>query len=206
MDKLSRKGFTLVELLVVIAILAIIITLSFGGYSMYVRYAKSSRCHDKIKQVETAIMSLKTNTGWNPELIAGCANGEGLLDKNVAAVFARNGDKLTQSHTGSGSSVKLTGEDRFGVVTIWAEEYIEANKNANLSDKLPGGGSIKDHIFRYAIDKTGRGTTRVLIGGKAVTVRKSAAVWCCGPNGEFEPYGEAGSDDIYSWTEEQVVE
>ena len=43
MDKLSRKGFTLVELLVVIAILAIIITLSFGGYSMYVRYAKSSR-------------------------------------------------------------------------------------------------------------------------------------------------------------------
>ncbi len=199
-----RRGFTLVELVVVIGIIAVLMAVAIAGYSKYIESARVTKCHDKVIQVETALCSLKGNTGWNPELFAGLGGGDGRLDKTVARVFARNGNILTESYSGSGSGLSLRGNDRCGVVTPWAEMILRDNKNANEGTAVPSGGTVKDHIFHYAIDVKGLGYTEASVGGRRIRINKMAAVWCCGPNGEFEPYGEPGSDDIYSWTEDQV--
>ena len=197
----SRKGFTLIEMLVVIGIMAVLMAVAAGGYSAYVKRARETRAHDKVEQVATAIIGLRDASGWPPGLIAGANGGEGKLDATVAKVFARKG-VLELAHD---SSYNLIGNDRFGVLDSWAEDVVKGDKAADLGTDVSGGGTVDDHILRYAICGDD-GIAVAKVGGSTVKVRKEAVVWSCGPNGVFEPYGDSGdSDDIYSWTEEQVV-
>lgn len=74
-----------------------------------------------------------------------------------------------------------------------------ANGNVSLNEPVPGGGTIRDHVLRFSIDDDEDGLVKVSYeGGKSVTVRASAAVWCCGRDGKF-----GTRDDIKSWAKGQ---
>ena len=73
---------------------------------------------------------------------------------------------------------------------------------------MPSGGTIQDHVLRYALDLDGDGVIEsVPIGGETVNIRATAAVWCCGKDGVIEAYSTGlRKDDVYSWTVGQTKE
>ena len=199
----AAAGFTLLELLFVIGIIAILMGITASGYIAYIRHARETRCHDKIVQAEIALSKMKGMTGWPSIIINNVKNNEGLLDENVCRKFTHSSNIFTQTEN---ADHLLRGADRFGIVTVWAETFLEENPKASKTTDIPGGGTVRDHIFRFSVDKEDSpGVCVANVGGVTIKVRKTAIVWCCGANGEFEPYGADGSDDIYSWTDDQVV-
>ena len=71
--------------------------------------------------------------------------------------------------------------------------------NVARSEPVPGGGTIRDHVLRFSVDDDEDGLVKVSYeGGKSVTVRASAAVWCGGRDGKF-----GTRDDIKSWAKGQ---
>ena len=64
---------------------------------------------------------------------------------------------------------------------------------------------MRDHRLHYALDADGDGITEAVVGGESLRVRANVAVWCCGADGRIEPYTDGlKSDDVYSWTRDQV--
>ena len=109
----------------------------------------------------------------------------------------------TNNEKDKSKATQLAGYDCFGIVTPWAlAEIKRRGSSASLSTKVSGGGTIQDHILRYAIDLDGDGViSGVQVGGESVDIRANAVVWCCGKDGKIEAYSEGlKADDIYSWT------
>ena len=80
-------------------------------------------------------------------------------------------------------------------------------KGLSKSTKVPSGGTIDDHVIRFAVDTDGDGFVDATVGGVSVRIRASAVAWCCGYDGKIEPYAESNigrSDDVYSWSGQQV--
>ena len=67
MDKLNRKGFTLVELLAVIVILAIIIALVFPQVSSVMNSSKVSAVHSQSKTIVSSWAQMIVEDGMQPE-------------------------------------------------------------------------------------------------------------------------------------------
>ena len=123
-----------------------------------------------------------------------------MLDENAALPLAK-GKYMTLTQNSSGT--QLSGYDRFGVVSPWAFAVIKRHgTSSSLSTKVPSGGTIQDHVLRYALDLDGDGVIEgAPVGGETVDIRANAVVWCCGKDGKIEAYSEGlKADDIYSWT------
>ena len=207
MNAKSHTAFSLIELLVSIGIIAIITGLSMAAYGRFTASAQNARCVEFVHQVRTALEQIYQKVdGWPRVLQAEAANGDGKLDAKAGAALAKSGGmSLTcdkKDNNDGTTTYVLKGHDRFGVVTPWAMDYIVHHNSASLSSKLPGGGTIENHILRYAIDLDYDGITEVAHGhdGGKARVRAQACVWSYGRDGVPNT-----KDDVRSWTKGQEV-
>ena len=203
-----KKGFTLIEMLVVLGIIAVLIAALVTSYGSFVERANRVKCNESVQQVKTALEQIaQSEQGWPPIMQEEASDGDGEFTAEVGAAFARRGtfSLSYQKIENKDGTIKyvLNGHDRFGIVSPWAYEFVKHNGKAgglNETAKLPGGGTIKDHRFHFAIDDDYDGMTEVNFMGGKIKVRASACVWCCGKDGVM-----GTKDDIYSWTDGQVT-
>ncbi len=197
-----KKGFTLIEMLVVIGIIAVLTAGMIGAYAHVTKAAEKARCQELVHATATALTAMFQQEGVWPKSLRTEGATDGILDEQVAYALARGGYmSLTTSNN------KLSGYDRFGLVTPWATTVIKQRGNrASLSDPVPGGGKIQDHRLHFAIDLDGDGVIDgANVGGQTVPIRATAAVWCCGKDGKLEAYSIGlRRDDVYSWTHGQT--
>ena len=202
-----KRGFTLVEMLVVIGIIAILAGAGMASFSSATKKAQKAHAQELVSNVATALEAVYQKEGSWPRRILANGSGEGELNDDVAYELAvRNMMSLTYDK----SKKKTTGSDRFGVVSPWAQKVIgrKAGKGVSKGDKVPTGGTIEKHVVRYAVDTEGQGFVNAVVGGVSVRIRGTAAAWCCGADGEMEPYSASSAsrvDDVYSWSAQQVV-
>ena len=208
---MKRHGFTLVEMLVVIGIIATLAGVMLASISTFLKSAEKARCQELVANTATALTALYQKEGAWPRALINGHNGNHMLDENAALPLAKGGYMaLTTNSEGDRSrATKLLGYDRFGVVSPWAFSVIKnSGKSASLSTKVSGGGSIQNHILRYALDLDGDGVLEgAPVGGESIDIRATAAVWCCGKDGNIEAYATGlRKDDVYSWTVGQTRE
>lgn len=214
---LSHKGFTLVEMLVVIGIIAILIGASIGGFSAMTKSAERAKCQELVANTATALTALFQQEGAWPKRLAQNGATEGKLDAKTAYALVAGTTKYMSLTVKNG---QLSGTDRLGIVTPWAQAKIKRlGTGASEGSKVSGDATIDDHVFRYALDLDGDGIIEgANVGGKAVNIRATAAVWCCGRDGVISPYPYGGGasaagankgtssrcDDVWSWTPGQT--
>ena len=211
-SKLSKPpkpstGFTLIEMLVVMGIIAVLIGASIAGFSKMTKTAEKAKAQELVANVATALTALYQREGvWPKRLVSN--NGKQLNEQ--AALALAKGGYISMSTTGSDTSLKLAGHDRFGILTPWAAEVVRRRgMSAASSDHVTSSSTVKDHILYYALDLDGDG---VISGGekpdildKEQGIRATAAVWCIGKSGGKEgkpwPYSTGRKrDDVYSWS------
>lgn len=204
---MKRKGFTLIEMLVVIGIIATLMGVMVASVSKFLKSAERARCQELVANTATALTALYQKEGAWPKALINNHNSEQGLDKKAALPLAKGGYMtLTLKTDSNGKVVKpeeIVGYDRFGVVSPWALTVIKRRgTSASESTSVPSGGTIKDHVVRYAIDLNGDGVIPgVQVGGETIDIRATAAVWCCGKDGRIEGYAKGlKKDDVYSWT------
>ena len=211
-----RKGFSMLELMVAIGIIAVLMGAAVGGYSHMTKKAQQARGQELVSNVATALNLLFQKQGkWPSALMNEAGSGAGRLRARPAACLAVN-KLLTLTYTkvekDGESYYTLSGLDRFGIVSPWAQEAIKrAGQGGGTGLHVSTGGTVDDHVLYYALDTTGEGIVEANVGGVKVKVRGNAAVWCAGMDGKLEAYPYAGGgkgkrniDDIYSWSPNQV--
>ena len=195
----------MIEMLVVIGIIMVLIGASIGSYSAVTRSAEKAKCRELVAQVATALTTLYQREGGWPKALAMQGKTDGKLDERSAKAlkeyYSLNVD----------DSNNLVGYDRFGIVTPWAHDVIKrGGKGVSLTTQVSsskhGAQTVDDHILHYALDLDGDGIIEGMsVGGEAVDIRATAAVWCAGKDGYMEKYSKGlKGDDIYSWTPGQT--
>ena len=187
-----KRGFTLIEMLVVIGIIVILVASSVGAYSKLTKSADKTKGQELV--ANTALAALFIQEGAWPRALRTNGAKDGLLDADAAYPLAKGG-YMTLTTSGT----RLSGVDRFGIVTPWGTAHI---KNR---DKV-GDSTLKEHILHYALDLDGDGIiSGASVGGESVDVRATAIVWSVGPSGRVEAYSKGlRGDGIYSWTKGQT--
>lgn len=202
-----KRGFTLVEMLIVIGIIAILTGAAMTGFRGAVEKAQAAKCQELVHNVLTALVKVFQDNGSWPSRIISAGQGSGEMTAEIGGELARRkalslNYRLVENEETGEKVYKLVGLDQCGVVSPWAAEVVKrkaANGNVSLNEPVPGGGTIRDHVLRFSIDDDEDGLVKVSYeGGKSVTVRASAAVWCCGRDGKF-----GTRDDIKSWAKGQ---
>ena len=202
-----KRGFTLVEMLIVIGIIAILTGAAMTGFRGAVEKAQAAKCQELVHNVSTALVKVFQDNGSWPSRIISAGQGSGEMTAEIGGGLARRkalslNYRLVENEETGEKVYKLVGLDQCGVVSPWAAEVVKrkaANGNVSLNEPVPGGGTIRDHVLRFSIDDDEDGLVKVSYeGGKSVTVRASAAVWCCGRDGKF-----GTRDDIKSWAKGQ---
>lgn len=202
-----KRGFTLVEMLIVIGIIAILTGAAMTGFRGAVEKAQAAKCQELVHNVSTALVKVFQDNGSWPSRILSAGQGSGEMTAEIGGELARRkalslNYRLVENEETGEKVYKLVGLDQCGVVSPWAAEVVKrkaANGNVSLNEPVPGGGTIRDHVLRFSIDDDEDGLVKVSYeGGKSVTVRASAAVWCCGRDGKF-----GTRDDIKSWAKGQ---
>lgn len=204
---MKRKAFTLIEMLVVIGIVAILMAAVISAVSRMTRIADRARCQELISNTSTAMLALFQQEGAWPRAMIRNHNSEDGLDARAALPLAKGGYmSLTTQLDGQGKVKALAGFNKFGIVTPWATARMKSSgKDLSLDSKVPTGGKIRDHVFRYALDLEGDGIVEAKVGEETVRMRANVALWCCGKDGKLEPYSlGVRRDDIYSWTDGQT--
>ena len=214
-----KKAFTLIEMLVVIGIIAVLIGASIGGYASMTKSAERARCQELVSNAAVALTALFQDEGVWPKRLAREGSTDGKLDENTAYALVANGRSYF-SLTKNGD--KLGGHDRFGILTPWAQAVVKRLGTSASKGSKVGSMTVDDHILHYALDLDGDGKIiGASVGGRAVDVRATAIVWCCGKDGVIDPYPYAGggsgggkgkgesaaggkTDDVYSWTPAQT--
>ncbi len=210
-----KKGFSLVEMLIVIGIIAILTGSSLAAFSTMTKRAQITKARELVLNTATALTALFQDKGYWPKSIFEGETGsfgEMKLDGVAAVSLARNklmslSSVKTEDSNGI-ASYRLSGVDRCGIVDPWAMDAIKkvSSSSSARSLKVRTGGTVDDHVLRFAVDDDGDGITEVSVNGASLKVRATACVWSCGPDGVFQPYSKAGrSDDVYSWTRGQEV-
>jgi len=204
-----KRGFTLVEMLVVIGIIGILMAASLAAFTKMTKSAEKARAQELVSNVATALTALFQQEGCWPPRLLNQGKTDGRLDENAALALAKGGyfSMSTDNPGNPKHATKLTGHDRFGIVTPWATALIKRKgDSAKVGDKVDGVATINNHVLHYALDLDGDGIIKgASVGGESVNVRATAIVWCIGKsggkNGDPWPYKEGlRKDDLYSWT------
>lgn len=202
------SGFTLIELMVVIGIIAILSGALMMGFGRITKTAQRAKAVEAIANAASALPILRQKNGnaW-PKVILdyGGADGQGKgMVVDVAKKFAEKGllgvsSKNPNPPSGSSPDYTPIGISRCGVVDPWAEAVLK-RQNADISTKVPAGGTVQDHIIYFAVDTDGDGITEATVGGQNIKVRAEAIAWCAGADGVIAAYANRSrSDDVYSW-------
>ena len=203
----TKRGFTLIEMLVVIGIIGILLAVCTGAFTKMTSAAERARCQELVSNVATAMTAYFNAKGaWPKSILANNGAKDGELDDKAVLPLVRGG-YLALSWNNDKTNPKLTGLDKLGVVTPWASAVIKRRgEKASLSDNVPGGGTVRDHLLHYAVDTDGDGIIEgATIGGEAKDVRATAIVWCCGKDGKIEAYSKGlKRDDVYSFAHGQT--
>ena len=189
-------------MLVVLGIIAILIGASIGGYSAMTKSADRARCQEVVSNAATALTALFQNEGSWPKTLALNGATDGKLDENTAYALVANGRSYFSLTTKDG---KLSGHDRFGILTPWAQAVVKRQGTSASKGSKVGSMTVDDHILHYALDLDGDGAIEGVnpastVEGlpsklaKPVNVRATAAVWCRGPRGKL----------VTSWTDGQT--
>ena len=190
---------------------------------------EKAKAQELCSNVATALNVYYQEKGRWPQALLNAKKATGggkLLDENAALVLAKNNlMALSAKKDDTGKIVRLTGFDRFGVVSPWAVRTLKrlGPTAGSLSSRVTTGGTIADHILCFDLDEKGEGYVETSVGGVPVKVRANAIVWCAGRDGVLAPYPYAGGsgggakgsnkggnaakgpcDDIWSWTPRQV--
>ena len=204
-----KKGLTLVEMLVVMGIIAILIGAGFGSFSAMTKRANKAKGQEIVSNVATALEAIYQKEGCWPHRILAKGSSDGEVDAEVAYDIAKRG--MMSLTIIKDSDHKTGGLDRFGIVTPWAANVIKKGGagGASESSKVPTGGTVRDHRLHFAVDDDDDGYVNANVGGTALRIRASAAVWSIGMSGGKDgkpwPYWEGlRRDDIYSWSKGQV--
>ena len=205
-----KKAFTLIEMLVVIGIIAVLTGAGLAGFSKMRATAERAKVQELVSNTATALSALYQKEGsWPKRLANPAAGGDGELGADAAAPLARGG-YMSLSHesvSSDGKQVRLTGLDKLGVVDPWAAAVIKRKgSSASLGDKVPGAGTVQDHLLHYALDLDGDGITEANVGGESIKIRAAAVVWGAGKDGKMERYKDGlKRDDVYSWAPGMVA-
>jgi len=201
----AKGGFTLIEMLVVIGIIAVLMGAAIAGYSTVVDKAQRSKAQEQVHEIATAIVQvMQKEDAWPRALLAEGASGKGELTPEAGAALAKRGAlSLTyrKVEQNGESRYELSGVDKYGVLDPWASAVVKTRfKSGGLSlgTKVPSGGTIRDHRYRFAVDDDYDGKVKVNGDGISATIRASAVVWGAGKDGKF-----GTKDDVKSWAYDQ---
>ena len=214
----SRKGLTMIELLVVIGIMMVLTAVLLGGISRVQKSAANAKAQDLVSNVATAINQiLLSEKNWPGYLIKAAQAGDPMVDSDACQALIRHkvySLSSVKERTSDGDTFyRLTGSDRCGISDPWGAAFLKhidpgVSGSSVLGRKVPEGGTVRDHVLRFAIDEDYDGICEARVGGKTLRIRANVVVWSCGRNGKFEDYSKVGrvegSDDLYSWTPGQV--
>ena len=198
------RAFTLIEMLIVIGIIAVLTGAAIAGYSTVVARAQKTKAEEQVHEILTALVQvMQKEDAWPRAILAEGGNGGEMTPAAGAALAKRGALSLTyrQYEDNGETRYELSGVDKFGVVDPWAMEVIKnrfKSASLSLSTKVPSGGNIRDHRYRFAVDDDYDGKVRVSGDGVSATVRASAAVWGAGRDGKF-----GTRDDVRSWAYDQ---
>ena len=215
MMKTNKSGFSLIEMLVVIGIIAVLSGALVVGMDRVRKTAQKSKAQEIVSNTATALgVIFQTEMGW-PQLLLNYSGRQ--LEATPSHVFVRfnllglaYNSKQYDRSTRKGI-IQLMGADRCGIVDPWAAAVLKrkqaSSENADIGEKVPTGGTIRDHILWFAVDDDGDGITEVNIpGSPPIKVRAPACVWGAGADGKLGAYGKrdkAAADDVYSWARGQ---
>ncbi len=208
--KESKKGFTLIEMLVILGIIAVLMGSLLAGFNQIMKSAQRAKAQETVSNAATALSLVLQNDGaWPKSILTEVSKNPSQMTVDVARFLAKK-KLMSVNYRKSGDTYQLIGTDRCGIVTPWAAAVLKrtggagASENTGLSEKVPTGGTVKDHILHFAVDLDGDGITEANVNGTTVKIRASAAAWCAGADGELAPYKLMGrSDDVYSWQKAQ---
>ena len=198
---MAKKGFTLIEMLVVMGIIAILMGAGMAAYSSATRKAQQARAREVVSNVATALEAIYQSKGEFPRRILANGNSDGEMTPEVAYEL-----RTVMSLRTSGT--RTIGADRCGILTPWGQDVVKRSSSTDSMDgqKVPSGGTIKDHRVHFAVDTDGRGIVNANVGGESVRIRASAIAWCCGRDGKMYSYSEGLRKGCsYSWNAQQVV-
>lgn len=203
-----KKGFTLLEMLVVIGIIAVLIGAVIGGYNAAIDKAQTAKAQELVYEVATALEQVyQKDDSWPRPIRLEGSTGNGQITPEVGGVLAKRGAlSLTyRADEMDGTTIyRLSGQNRFGVVTPWADAVIKRHakgEGVTLTTKVPSGGTIETHRLHFAIDEDGNGKVNVTGEGITANVRATVCVWCAGKDGKF-----GTKDDVKSWTKGQEIQ
>ena len=199
----ARRAFTLIEMLVVVGLIAILMGAGMAAYSSATRKAQQARARHVVSNVATAIESVYQREGSFPRRIMAQGSSDGEMTPEVAYELARR-NAMSLRYSGT----RTIGADRCGVLTPWGQDVVKRSSSTGSMDgqKVPSGGTIKDHRVHFAVDTEGHGIVNASVGGESVKIRASAVAWCCGRDGKMYPYSEGLRHGCsYSWSAQQVV-
>lgn len=199
-----RNGFSLVEMLVVIGIIAILVGASIGGYAKMTKSAEKAKGQELVANVATALTAMFQEEGVWPKKLAADGGSAGRLNEKVCLALAKG---RYFSLTTDNDKTRLSGNDRFGIITPWAAAVVKRlGTKAELSSLVSGKSTVEDHVLYYALDLDGDGVIKGAdVGGESVDVRATAIVWSVGKSGGKDgkpwPYHTGlKRDDLYSWS------
>ena len=199
-----KKAFTLIEMLVVIGIIAVLTGASIAGFSNMRKSADRARASELCSQVKTAFEAIWDADGVWPKTIRSKSSvADSIIDEDVAYVLASRG---MMSLTYDSSAKKTTGIDRFGILSPWGADAMKrTGSGASLSTRC-GKATLRDHLLRFKVDLDGDGVIDgASVGGEAIDIRATVAVWCAGKDGVMKTYTQGlKSDDVYTWTPGQT--
>jgi hypothetical protein len=198
-------------MLVVIGIIATLLGIAVAGFGGMTKKASRAKTQELVSNAATALTIIfQESKAWPKPIVTGM--GQRQLTRDVCNAFVRHGDGLLgisyKTQRGAdGVSRRVVDEqsiDRFGLIDAQAQAEVKRNINASLSTRISTGGTIDDHVLRYAVDLDGDGLTEAVVGGKTVRVRATACVWSLGEDGK-ESTSRSHGDDVYSWNASQEV-